>query len=551
MTPPCTIRLHDGLRIAADRLLRTLRIPRRVRFTFSEVNFRAQVNGGTLPERGEYDGRAAYDMLGFLGGGMERFSSIQANAKVRGSAFMLGYALYLAFGYTLFHPTTLFSAASGHIGAQTEFWFLIAIVVTRIAAYAVTAVLAALRNQLRLAVSVAISCLSGAAGFLVVCMLVQFSDFAPDATLLPWMLAAGAFFGVGDAIANLLWARFSSTLTLRSVYLFALLSNLASLAVYLLLVLLPAALVLPVTAALFIAAVLFAKPCIEAQPEQADEYSTPVFKSAVASLWRPVLGTAILSFLSALMLQMPAQREIPLATFQMTSLITQPVVIVALLVPALFIKKQPELGSVYKVALPLSAAGFLLLPLIWNDAGGLANACAQLGTLVANIILWCMLADTVRDTKLPSALVFSLALLAVNASRLAGTLVAVANAETLARGDIALTTVALVAVYLVAMISLFLLKEKKQPRPAHDTPTSAEPLDVLALKCESLSDRKRFTPREREIVVHLAQGRTVHAISEKLFVSENTVKSHIKSIYLKLDIHSRAELIETISAEGE
>ena len=45
----------------------------------------------------------------------------------------------------------------------------------------------------------------------------------------------------------------------------------------------------------------------------------------------------------------------------------------------------------------------------------------------------------------------------------------------------------------------------------------------------------------------LAQGRTVHGISEKLYVSENTVKSHIKSIYLKLDIHSRAELIELVN----
>lgn len=32
-------------------------------------------------------------------------------------------------------------------------------------------------------------------------------------------------------------------------------------------------------------------------------------------------------------------------------------------------------------------------------------------------------------------------------------------------------------------------------------------------------------------------------------VFENTVKSHIKSIYVKLDIHSRAELIEMLSQE--
>lgn len=483
---------------------------------------------------------------------MRGMRTIRAKEWARDAAalpFSLGYALYLAFGYTLFHPTTLFSAADGNVGEQMEFCFLIAIVFARIATYVATAAFAALRKSARLAVSMTAACVSGSVGFLVVCMLLGFAGFAPGGVLTPWMMLAGAFFGFGDAMANLLWARFSSTLSLRSAYLFVLLSNLASLAAYLLLVLFPPAFVVPATAALFVCSTVFAKPCIEQRPEQAAEYSSPVFKSAISSLWRPVLGTAILSFLSALMLQMPAQREMPLATFQTTSLVTQPVVIVALLVPALLIKRQPELGSVYKVALPLSAAGFLLLPLIWNDAGGLANACAQLGTLVANIILWCMLSDVVRDTKLPVPLVFSLALLIVNASRLAGTLVAHANADTLARGDIALTTVALVAVYLVAMISLFLVKERKRTPPPADGPAATEPLDMLAIKCNALADRTRFTPREREIVLHLAQGRTVHAISEKLFVSENTVKSHIKSVYLKLDIHSRAELIEIISEE--
>ena len=42
----------------------------------------------------------------------------------------------------------------------------------------------------------------------------------------------------------------------------------------------------------------------------------------------------------------------------------------------------------------------------------------------------------------------------------------------------------------------------------------------------------------------------MHAISEKLFVSENTVKSHIKSIYQKLGIHLRSQLIDLVNEEG-
>ena len=37
------------------------------------------------------------------------------------------------------------------------------------------------------------------------------------------------------------------------------------------------------------------------------------------------------------------------------------------------------------------------------------------------------------------------------------------------------------------------------------------------------------------------------AISERLFVSENTVKSHVKRIYQKLDIHTRGELIDLVN----
>lgn len=482
---------------------------------------------------------------------MRRFFNSVPNATACGLILTLGYASYLAFGYTLFHPSTMFSAATGPIEGRTELLFLVAIITARIVAYAVTSVLAALRKLPKLTVTLALACLGAAVGVLVVAMILTFASFAPDEATIPWMVCAGAFFGLGDALATLLWGRYCSTLSLRHVYLFVLLSTLVSLGVYLVLVLLPAIFVLPATLALFLLAVIATKPGIDASPAPLDEYSLPVFKSAVGSLWRPVLGTAILSFLSALMLQMPAQQEIPLATFQTTSLVTQPVVVIALLVPALFVKKQPELSSIYKVALPLCAAGFLLLPLLWNDVGGLANACAQLGTLVANLIVWCMIADTVRDTKLPSAMVFSLALLAINVSRLAGTLVAFLNAGTLGRDDLQLTTVALVGVYLVAMISLFILKDKnrKETFSPQGPPAVVEPLDILALKCNALADSYRFTPREREITQHLAQGRTVHTISEMLFVSENTVKSHIKSLYVKLDIHSRAELIDLISQQ--
>ncbi|RNC28527.1 MAG: Transcriptional regulatory protein DegU [Candidatus Dichloromethanomonas elyunquensis] len=57
-------------------------------------------------------------------------------------------------------------------------------------------------------------------------------------------------------------------------------------------------------------------------------------------------------------------------------------------------------------------------------------------------------------------------------------------------------------------------------------------------------DNKRLTGKETEIVKLLRKGYTYKAISEKLLISENTLKYHIKNIYQKLNINSKMELIK-------
>jgi two-component system nitrate/nitrite response regulator NarL len=50
-----------------------------------------------------------------------------------------------------------------------------------------------------------------------------------------------------------------------------------------------------------------------------------------------------------------------------------------------------------------------------------------------------------------------------------------------------------------------------------------------------------LTPREHEILCHLAQGQSNKAIARRLNISDGTVKLHVKSILRKLDVHSRVE----------
>jgi DNA-binding NarL/FixJ family response regulator len=59
--------------------------------------------------------------------------------------------------------------------------------------------------------------------------------------------------------------------------------------------------------------------------------------------------------------------------------------------------------------------------------------------------------------------------------------------------------------------------------------------------------RNRQTPlsnRELEVLELLSSGKSYSTIANQLFVDKETIKSHIKNIYLKLEVHSKAEAIE-------
>ena len=53
----------------------------------------------------------------------------------------------------------------------------------------------------------------------------------------------------------------------------------------------------------------------------------------------------------------------------------------------------------------------------------------------------------------------------------------------------------------------------------------------------------RLTDRELEVLRYVAQGLNNREIAKQLFISENTVKNHVRNILEKLQLHSRMEAV--------
>jgi DNA-binding CsgD family transcriptional regulator len=81
------------------------------------------------------------------------------------------------------------------------------------------------------------------------------------------------------------------------------------------------------------------------------------------------------------------------------------------------------------------------------------------------------------------------------------------------------------------------------PVPARSTPPTFE-VDRARL------DAFGITPRELEILVLIAEGLSNREIAARLFVSENTVKTHSSRLFEKLDARRRTQAVQIAKAAG-
>ncbi len=89
-------------------------------------------------------------------------------------------------------------------------------------------------------------------------------------------------------------------------------------------------------------------------------------------------------------------------------------------------------------------------------------------------------------------------------------------------------------VFLYASLARFLLNEVL---PTHDAKAG-----------DSLTEE--LTPREREVLTHIAEGKTNREIADVLIISPKTVDRHRENIMQKLNLHSRVELVKYAISRG-
>ena len=204
----------------------------------------------------------------------------------------------------------------------------------------------------------------------------------------------------------------------------------------------------------------------------------------------------------------------------------------------------------YQIALPLMAAGFLFLPMHepWNVIG---TAVHQFGYQYFYIVLWALWPVLASRDSVPTGWVVSRGLLCIQLGQFVGS-VAAAIALTFVQSDLGLAMVSAGVIFVILIIALFAMGSGSantgwgfvKPMEEADAASDFEKAGTrLARRC-------RLSPREIEVFFLLAKGRNRAYIREELVIGDETVKSHIKSIYRKADVHSQQELIDLLERES-
>ena len=63
-------------------------------------------------------------------------------------------------------------------------------------------------------------------------------------------------------------------------------------------------------------------------------------------------------------------------------------------------------------------------------------------------------------------------------------------------------------------------------------------------------DDETLTPREQEVLTHIAEGLSNNEIADRLVISAKTVDRHRENLMRKLNLHNRVDLVKYALRKG-
>lgn len=198
---------------------------------------------------------------------------------------------------------------------------------------------------------------------------------------------------------------------------------------------------------------------------------------------------------------------------------------------------------IYKVGFPLVALGFVLMAVAPGApvAGKLAFLAAS---VYLDLVLWSLGAYIIKNLGAPAVWIASLPGAALFGGMAIGATVMLAVPLLWGPASPVALQLPLLGACFMLLSSLMLLSDKnvKSGWGTSAIGSQEELASSLGAALACIAREYALTPREADVVSCVAQGMSREAAADALCVGPETVKTHLRSVYRKLDVHTQAEL---------
>lgn len=197
--------------------------------------------------------------------------------------------------------------------------------------------------------------------------------------------------------------------------------------------------------------------------------------------------------------------------------------------------------TVYQIGFPLAGLGLLVVGM-FGTSSAVAGVLQITGFLYLDLVLWGLGSYLIKNCNQPAVWLASCPSTALMSGRALGIVIGSIALQVFVSSEQVVIFFCVLA-FLVLVAALFLTNNANMRtgwgfvRPGDPNETT----DSLRT-CEVIAQDFGLTQREMEIMYSIIGGKSRKEIAEDLFITSNTIKTHLHNLYGKLDIHSESDL---------
>lgn len=283
-----------------------------------------------------------------------------------------------------------------------------------------------------------------------------------------------------------------------------------------------------------------------------------------------MVSIGVFSFLCRVFDSLPGEGVIdPFVVFGGSSVFALAVVGILFLLFAFLCGDRFEPVFAYRLSLPLMALGMAIVSLFFYDHWALSVLLIGIGCELFDIVTWILFVDLAqrREDAGGRYRVFGQGVAATLCGMGLGYLVGGELHARLLAESVQMSTVGILCVTVLVVTAFLVIPEgtiaqvvgrrgrlrggerdgeEGEGPAAGAADVGAPAVPPLEKRCEALAIERHLTPREGEVLVLLARGRTLAIVMRDLQIAKGTAQTHIENVYAKLGVHKQQELIDLV-----